>query len=232
MASILASPRRRRRLIRLGIMAGVVVVLALVVVILPHQNGEPGPVGGFSGGTPQLAEDAVPDPATERARSAAEAKMRPRAALFLTDIVSRTQLSRAYDELAPTLRKKYDRQAWLEGDGLPFGRQAGGYHFGSTVAYSGPNVVGFVLSYQPADDTARSHLYAIRYSHRNGQWGVDYAKEGESSTYISDQEYAPKGFLPGSATTSIWWWLTIPLGFIVVIGLIAVVDHRLGRNAV
>ena len=41
-----------------------------------------------------------------------------------------------------------------------------------------------------------------------------------------------KGFLPGSATTSIWWWLTIPLGFIVVIGLIAVVDHRLGRNAV
>jgi hypothetical protein len=55
---------------------------------------------------------------------------------------------------------------------------------------------------------------------------------GQSSTYVSDQKYAPKGFLPGSATTSIWWWLTIPLGFIVVIGLIAVIDHRLGRNSV
>jgi hypothetical protein len=232
MASILASPRRRRRLIRLGIVAGVLVVVALIVAILPHQNGEPGPVGGFSAGTPQLAEDARTDPATERARTAAEAKMRPRAKLFLTDIVTRTQLSRAYGQLAPSLQEKYDRQSWLDGDGLPFGRQVGGRQSGSTVAYSGPNVVGFVLSYQPADDTERSHLYAVRYTHRNGRWGVDYVKEGQSSTYVSDREFAPAGFLPGSATTSIWWWLTIPLGFIVVIGLIAVVDNRLGRNGV
>lgn len=60
---------------------------------------------------------------------------------------------------------------------------------------------------------------------------MDYVKEGQSSTYVSEREYAPKGFLPGSATTSIWWWLTIPLGLIVVIGLIAVVDNRLARSA-
>lgn len=105
-------------------------MVGLVFAILPNQSGQPGPVGGFSAGTPQLADEARVDPATERARSAAEAKTRPRAVLFLTDIVSRKHLERSYGQLAPSLEERYDRRSWLNGDGLPFARQVGGYQSG------------------------------------------------------------------------------------------------------
>ena len=159
MTGLLASPRRRRRATRIGAVLGFVIVIAvLLTVVFPNQGGQTRAPDG--GGVPQKSADAVADPQTEQARAAAEAATLPLAAHFYRDVVGRSNLGRAYFQLAADLRERYERNAWLRGDGLPLGRGSSTSGSRPLVAFSGAETVGFVISSDHESDTI---LTAVRF---------------------------------------------------------------------
>ena len=177
MAGFLASPRRRRRLIRISAVLGFAVVIAVLTVVLPSHAVRRGHRAG-SEGLPRSRRT----PLRTRRPSAPESPPRwrrrrwPRSSI---GIAGRSNLSRAYDLLAPALRKRYERDAWLRGEDLPFAPMP---LIGTTrpaVAFSGPDRVGFVITSRRGSDVS---LAAIRFAKVGGSWRVDYVKEGRGSS--------------------------------------------------
>ena len=221
--AFLASPRVRRRLAWVTVILGGAGAVVLVAVLLPNQGGprvKPGAPSLTSTGPAETAPDlGFPDAATERARTKAVATVRPLAAQFLTALVRRRDLALARSLLVPPLRSH----------GLPLSSLPRSTLIpGATVAFSGPKLVGLVYAFASAN--ADSVLLAVRVKKTNGRWLIDYLRQGHSSRSISETNFSPPGFSPGSQSTSLTAWLPLLLGLVVLIALVVIVERALSRR--
>jgi hypothetical protein len=215
--SMLASPRRRRRLAWL---AGFLCVLAAVLAVAALVPNHSGPAKGvqvaprapsFSETTPTFNQPE--DPAAERARKRAEAAVRPLAASFVDELLRRRDLARAYALLGPELRRNYSLHDWQQGRLIPI--SAGGTSAGSVVVFSGATTVGIVSS------IGTNGLVATRFDKMNGRWLVDYVHQGHGSSYVNSTNYSPAGFSPGTHTETLWTWLALIGGFLAIVAVAA-----------
>jgi hypothetical protein len=199
-------------------------VIALIGVLVPNHGGPQAKPGAPSltaaepGETSPLL-DVYPDAATERARTKAVATVRPLAAEFLTALVRRRDLALARSLLVPPLRSH----------GLPLSSLPRSTLIpGATVAFSGPKLVGLVYAFASAN--ADSVLLAVRVKKTNGRWLIDYLRQGHSSRSISETNFSPPQFSPGSQSTSLTAWLPLLLGLVVLIALVVMVERALSRR--
>ena len=222
--TFLGSPRVRRRLAWLALILGGAGVLALASVLLPNNGGPRAKLGAPSLTATEPTEtspllDVYPDAATERARARAVGTVRPLIARFLTAVVDAGDPVLARTLLVPRLRS---------GD-LPLSSLPRSTLIpGATVAFSGPKLVGLVYSFASANSD--SVLLAVRVKKANGRWLIDYLHEGHSSRSISETNFSPPGFSPGSQSTSLTAWLPLLLGLVVLIGLVVLVERGLSRR--
>jgi hypothetical protein len=197
--------------------------LVLVAVLVPNHGGprvKPGAPSLTSTGPAETAPDlGFPDAATERARTKAVATVRPLAAQFLIALVRRLDLALARSLLVPPLRS-HD----LPLSSLPRSTLIPG----ATVAFSGPKLVGLVYAF--ASVNADSVLLAVRVKKANGRWLIDYLRQGHSSRSISETNFSPPGFSPGSQSTSLTAWLPLLLGLVVLIALVVIVERAVSRR--
>jgi hypothetical protein len=170
-----------------------------------------------------------PDAATERARTKAVATVRPLAGQFVTAVIRRRHLAAAHSLLIPELRSRYSLSDWQTGRDLPLSAvPKTSFIPGATVAFSGPKLVGLVYSFVSAN--ADSVLLAVRVKKANGRWLIDYLRQGHSSRSISETNFSPPGFSPGSQSTSLTAWLPLLLGLVGLIALVVLVEHGLSRR--
>jgi hypothetical protein len=195
----------------------------LVAVLLPNHGGprvKPGVPSLTSTGPAATSPDlGFPDAATERARTKAVAAVRPLAARFLNALIRRRDLAFARSLLIPSLRSR----------GLPLTSLPRSTLIpGATVAFSGPKLVGLVYSF--ASGNAESILLAVREKKANGRWLIDYLRQGHSSRSVSETNFSPSGFAPGSQSTSLTAWLPLLLGLLVLIVLVVLAERGLSRR--
>jgi hypothetical protein len=221
--SFLTSPRMRRRLAWLAVILGSAGAVVLVAVLLPKHGGprvKPGVPSLTSTGPAATSPDlGFPDPATERARTQAVAAVRPLAARFLTALIRQRDPALARSFLVPALRSRS-----LPLTSLPRSTLIPG----ASVAFSGPTIVGLVYGF--ADANVESILLAVRVKNANGRWLIDYLRQGHSSRSISETNFSPPGFSPGSQSTSLTAWLPLLLGLVVLILLVVLVERALSRS--
>jgi hypothetical protein len=208
---MLSSPRRRRRLVWGAAILACAGAIALLVVLFPGHSGTetrgaPRPPS-FGGGrtTGALFGSSA---AEERAAQRAETEVRPLANRFVADLLQR----RAGDAArlsSPQLRIP----------DLQVAATSGG---GASVAFSGATSVGFVSSFSP------DILLAFRFDRTNGRWLATYAHTGHSSGRVSAADYSPPGFAPGSRDETVWTWLALAGGLVLLIG-VGVATERLLR---
>jgi hypothetical protein len=207
------------------VILGGVGAIALIGVLLPNHGGPqaakpgaPSLTATEPGKTSPLL-DAYPDAATERARAKAVATVRPLVAQFLTAVVGVRDLALARTLLFPQLRSH----------GLPLSSLPRSTPIpGATVAFSGPKLVGLVYSF--ASPNTDSVLLAVRVKKANGRWLIDYLRQGHSSRSISETNFSPPGFSPGSQSTSLTAWLPLLLGLVVLIALVVLVERALSHR--
>jgi hypothetical protein len=174
------------------------------VRVAPHA-----PVFGQT--TPTTAIIPPESPAEQKARTKAEAVVRPLARRFVDDLLLRHDLPFAYALLSIDLRNGASLHDWQQGRDLPLAANASG---GSVVvAFSGPTTVGIVSS------IGSNLLVAMRFDKANGNWRIDYLHQGHSSSYVDDLNYAPAGFLPGSHAETLWTWLALIGGFLAIVAV-------------
>ena len=233
--SLLSSPRRRRRFLWLTPVLGLAAAVAAGVWLLPSSGGsnvvqEPIELN------PQPTAPVAPPPTNPAAdvanRKAADEVVRPLAEGFVADVASRRHLAQAHALLGPGLRGKYSLDDWKAGHGLPFSADNPQDGVPSTVlSFYGPKSAGFVSSVGVDDPVTGEHatLVAIRFV-KTDRWLVDYLHHGHSSRYVSQTNYAPNGFLPGSDTETFWTWAILVLGFLGVVAIVVVLDRWLARG--
>lgn len=235
MRRLLASPRRRRRLVWV-VLAGALVGLVIGANALLSSHGPSRQVRvaprapGFGSTTTTTSILGKPNPAEERARARAEATVRPLSDAFLGDLMRRRHLAAAYALLAPSVRSHYSLRDWQEGRDLPVAANTTATP-GSNIAFSGAATVGLVASIAPPNSESESTLVAIRFQKTNGHWLIDYLHRGHSSARIDETNYSPNGFLPGSRHETLWTWLILAGGLLGIILVAVLLDVGLGRRA-
>jgi hypothetical protein len=235
--AFLASPRVRRRLAWITVILGGAGLLALVGVLLPSHGGPQAKPGAPSLTSTEPGETlpllgSGPDAATERARTKAVATVRPLATRFVTAMIRRRDLAAAHSLLIPELRSRYSLSDWQAGRHLPLSSVPKASLIpAASVAFSGPKLVGLVMSFaRQSTGSSGSILLAIRLRKVNRRWLIDYLREGNVSRSISETNFSPAGFSPGSQSTSLSAWLPLLLGFVGLIVLVALVDRGLSRR--
>jgi hypothetical protein len=223
----LASPRLRRRLAWLALILGAAGVLVLIGVLVPNRGGPQAKPGAPSLTATEPVETspllgAYPDAATERARAKAVATVRPLVGRFLTAVIGRRDPALGRSLLIPRLRSQdFPLSSVPKSTLIP----------GATVSFSGPKLVGLVYSFAPAaPDSSGSILLAVRIRKTNGRWLIDYLRQGHVSRSISETNFSPPGFAPGSQSTSFTAWVPLLLGFLGLILVVALVDRSLSRR--
>lgn len=236
--AFLASPKVRRRLSWIALILGAAGVLALVAVLLPNHGGPEAKPGVPSLTSTEPGETSPPlgsgpDAATERGRTKAVATVRPLAAQFVTAVIRRRDLAAAHSLLIPELRSRYSLSDWQAGRDLPLSSvPKTSFVPGATVAFSGPKLVGLVMSFNtPAPNSSGSILLAMRLKKASGRWLIDYLRQGHVSRSVSETNFSPSGFSPGSQSTSLSAWWPLLLGLLGLIVLVALVEFGLsGRR--
>jgi hypothetical protein len=117
---------------------------------------------------------------------------------------------------------------WQAGKHLPVSLPRGSTFGGTTVAYSGVDEVGVVVSVNEPGNT-QSGLVALVFENTTGQWRIRYVHQGHSSTYVDAGNFSPAGFLPGSHRETATTWLILGLGFVGIVALVALIDWRISR---
>jgi hypothetical protein len=200
--------------------AGTVV---LVAVLLPNHGGprvKPGVPSLTSTGPAETSPDlGFPDAATERARTKAVATVRPLVARFLTALIRQRDPALARSFLVPALRSRSLLLAMLPNSTLiP----------GASVAFSGPTLVGLVYGFGATN--TETTLLAVRVKKANGRWLIDYLRQGHSSHSVSETNFSPSGFAPGSQSTSFTAWLPLLLGLLALIVLVVLAERGLSHK--
>lgn len=68
-------------------------------------------------------------------------------------------------------------------------------------------------------------MLAVRAKKENGRWSIDYLPQGHGSRSISETNFSPSGFAPGSQSTSFSAWLPLLLGFVALILIVVLIDR-------
>ena len=216
-----SSPRRRRRLLWAGAALVAVAGFLAVNALLPSHGGavRRSPTETATGGVPFTKADAAEQAAADRAAAAVQ----PLANEFVGDLASHTHLARAFALLAPKLREQYSQQDWTSGRDLPLtGVDATGA--GASVAFSGRTTVGLVSSLQP------NVLFAVRFDKLPGLgWRVAYVHDGHGSSYVTESNFSPAGFTPGSHANTLGTWLILLGGFLALVAVVVLADRLLSR---
>ena len=194
----------------------------MVDALLPSHGGptRASPLASTNVGVPLSPSDAAEQRAAERSA----AVVRPVANEFVDDLASRRHLERAFALLTPKLREHYSDQDWKSGRGLPL-TGVDATSAGASVAFSGRTTVGFVSSLPP------NVLFAVRFDKLAVLgWRVAYVHEGHGSSYVSEANFSPAGFAPGSQPSSLGTWLILLGGFVALVVVVAVADRLLSRG--
>lgn len=221
---LLSSHRWRRRLTWAVALVGVAGAFLALNELLPSHGGpvrvSPAP------GRPQAFTTSA---AEQRAAAQAAAAVQPLANAFVDEVAHRRDVARAYDRLGPALRKRYSLADWQQGRNLPLSGVAPGTG-GASLAFSGRTTVGYVAALPPAAAGTSQILFAVRFERTNGRWLVAYVHQGQASSYVSETNFAPSGFLPGSRHETRWTLLLLGLGLVLLVAVVALVDRRMSRS--
>lgn len=216
-----SSPRRRRRLLWVGALLLVVAGFFGVNGLLPSHGAKTraSPLDTVQRGVPLSPSDLAEQRAAERSAHSTQ----PLATEFVSDLVSREHLDRAFALLTPKLREHYSQLDWTSGRDLPL-TGVDATSAGATVAFAGHTTVGFVSSLQP------NVLFAVRFDKLPVLgWRVSYVHEGHGSSYVTESNYSPAGFAPGSQANTLGTWLIVLGGFLALVVVVALADRRLSR---
>src|ERR671935_2798360 len=228
MRSLLASPRRRRRLA----WAAVLVVGAAVAAAIALRYPNTGAKETFEPGKPQVVHEEPPStPLSKRDRAATERTL----GSFVVSAVLRRHVEESYDLVAPSLRAGLTRRQWRTGDipVPPFPIKAVAVAK-SKLVYSNPSIARYeVLLYTKPSAKLLPLLYSIELARtsRPGRWLVDYAMPigGGISTQPTPYKATPAQHFPdetghGRLPLS---WVFVPLG---ILSLIVFVPLTLGAR--
>jgi hypothetical protein len=143
MLALLASPRRRRRLSRLGIVAALAAAVSVLIVFVRNT--------GESYETPLRNEPAQTyvEPKTVELPPDAIRAARLTAYEFVRTAVAREHLEDAWNLTHPALRQGMTREDWLRGEIPVVPYRANLAKLGYRVEYSYPNVMSMALRLEP-----------------------------------------------------------------------------------
>jgi len=192
-----------------------------VNALLPSHGGKTraSPLETTQRGVPLSPSDVAEQRTAERSAAAVQ----PLATEFVTDLASRRHLDRAFALLAPKLREHYSQADWASGRDLPL-TGVGATSAGATSAFAGRTTAGFVSSLQP------NVLFAVRFDKLPALgWRVAYVHEGHGSSYVSETNYSPAGFAPGSQPNTLGTWLILLGGLVALVAVVVLADRRLSR---
>jgi hypothetical protein len=231
--SLLASPRRRRRVAWLVGTVACVGLITAVVILVPGRSA---PATRTRPTLPQFGATTSETPAftttvsatEERARERAEAAVRPLANLFVNAMIRHRNFEKAHALLTPQFQTGSVGD-WQLAQHLPLELGKEGSLGSTTIAYSGPAEVGLIVSVSTPGDTD-GHLVALRFDKRGSQWLIDYIHQGRSSTRVDPTNYSPAGFLPGTHRETAWTWLILIGGLVGIIAVVALADWWLSRT--
>jgi len=168
---LLSSPRKRRRALRLGIVAGVAVPL-IVLGIHFSQPGNPENATGPDINVPGYAQPKKAPFTAQRRREVARVLRQ-----FILTAVDRQDVGRSWDISAPSLREGFSRKQWNTGDlpVVPYPALDRGLGQGY-VEYSYTDAVGMEVYLFPKPGSGYSQLTADveLVKGKDGKWLVDY----------------------------------------------------------
>lgn len=168
---LLASPRRRRRLLRLGIVVGIAAPLIFLGVHF-SQPGNPENATGPNINVPGYSQPKNAPFTAQRRREIA-----PVLRQFILTAVDRQDVGRSWDISAPSLREGFTRRQWSSGDlpVVPYPAQDRGLGQGY-VEYSYTDAVGMEVYLFPKPGSGYSQLTADveLVKGKDGKWLVDY----------------------------------------------------------
>jgi hypothetical protein len=226
MRSLLASPRRRRRLA----WAAVLVVGAAVAAAIALRYPNTGAKETFEPGKPQVVHEEPPStPLSKRDRAATERTL----GSFVVSAVLRRHVEESYDLVAPSLRAGLTRRQWRTGDipVPPFPIKAVAVAK-SKLVYSRPNVARYeVLLFTKPNARLWPLLYSIELirSGPRGRWVVDYALPEGGGISTRPSPYREAKPLPGETGGARLplAWVFVPLG---ILSLVVFIPLALGAR--
>ncbi|HET7758436.1 MAG TPA: hypothetical protein VFK62_00800 [Gaiellaceae bacterium] len=168
---LLDSPRQRRRLIRLGIVVGIVVPL-IVLGIHFSQPGNPENATGPNVNVPGYSQPKNAPFTAQRRREVGRVLRQ-----FILTAVDRQDVGRSWNVSAPSLREGFSRKQWQSGDlpVVPYPALDKGLNTGY-VEYSYADAVGMEVYLFPKPGSGYSQLTADveLVKGKDGKWLVDY----------------------------------------------------------
>jgi hypothetical protein len=169
---LLSSPRRRRRVLRLGFVAGVIAPLIFLAVHF-SSAGDPGNANGPLVNEPGNSEPKAV-PFTKQDQQAVRKVLRE----FVLTAVDRQDVGRSWDISAPSLREGVTRKEWTNGElpVVPYPAANRGLGRWSYVEYSYKGTVGLEVFLFPKPGSGWSAMTAdveLVKGH-DGNWRVDY----------------------------------------------------------
>jgi hypothetical protein len=186
-ASLLESPRRRRRLVRVGALAVVCAAVGVVAVVLPNTNGKV--KSTFSNEPVQRVISEREVPVTPKRRAEVNALFDE----FVSDAVARRDPGAAYDLVTPSFRAGTSRSEWRAGQlpVYPYEPRGDSFH-GWTVDTSFRDTMSVQLYLQPRH--AREAAVAVNVDLRrlDGRWLID--------SFYPRTSYAPSRSASAEAT--------------------------------
>ena len=230
---VLASPRRRRRALRLGagvLVAGVVAaaIVALPGVHKPHETLRPG------GTVPTTVKEVRVTPARRHAIDALFDS-------FVRTAVERHDVARALPLVTPAFRAGVTRSEWMNGNLPVFPYDATGRNFhGWTLNYAYPREISVSLLLHPAPKEKLGPIAftAVVKKRPGGRWLVDsfvpaamFAPQKQRPRLLAQPDFMPAAAQPssqavaaaptGRGTDSLsTTWLVVPAAFLALIVLV------------
>jgi hypothetical protein len=233
MGSLLASPRRRRRLAWAGALAGLAVVVAFAVKALP--GAEPEPPETWSN---ERAVDVLANEKLVKVKARDRAEINATLDRFVPAAVARKNPAAAYAVSTPNLRRQATARQWRTGDipVHPFPARGKRFH-GWTVNYAMRHHVSLDLLVMPdLRKELRPIAFTIDMQKVKGRWLVDAVlpiavfaplpPQGNRGPVISTYDLVPTGVRGGASTRSrlSHAWFVVPFalvggGLLLVAGL-------------
>jgi hypothetical protein len=165
---MLGSPRMRRRLVRVGALALLCAVVAVVAVVLPNTNGNV--KSKFSNAPVQRVVREREVPVTPKRRADVNALFDD----FVPEAVARKDPGAAYDLVTPSFRTGTSRSSWRAGKlpVYPYQPRGDAFH-GWTVDTSFRDTMSVELYLQPRDPRNGPIAVNVDLGRLHGKWLID-----------------------------------------------------------
>jgi hypothetical protein len=229
--AFLESPRRRRRLLWLGICVVGVAAVTTTILLLPERSSRP---ESFSDEPAQVVEQRQPRLSVVDRTSIERTVDR-----FVIAALDRSNPALAWKLAGPDLRGSTTARDWVEGRmPIPPFRARGRHFHGWTNIVVARNSVLFDVLLQPrAGVKSGAIAYNAQVIRRGGGWAVNrwypvatFAAVGETPRVVGPNDYAAAGGAENSETSGQLGgeWIALPFGLL-ALGVV-VVALLFGRN--